>query len=105
MATKMKIMKLLQEIRGFAEITNRRPQPRSPGLFIVQLRSHMLQTTGPRRKRNIAIDMLNHPDIPSPVKITHVKPTGIAPAHLPASAGEAAFTAIPSSFSSTSSEP
>jgi hypothetical protein len=72
-------MKLLQEIRGLAEITNRRPQPGKPGLFLVQLRSHVNHTTGARRKQIIAVDMLDRPDIPHPVKITHLRPAS-APA-------------------------
>jgi hypothetical protein len=75
MAAKVRIMKLLQEIRGFAEITQRRPQPRQPGLFLIQLRSHVTQTTGVKRKQTIAIDMLEQPDIPHPVKIVHLRPT------------------------------
>jgi hypothetical protein len=65
-------MKLLQEIRGFAEMSQRRPQPRKPGLFLIQLRSHVLRTTTARKKQTIAVDMLEHPDIPHPVKITHL---------------------------------
>src|SRR5215475_14943232 len=80
MATKVRIMKLLQEIRGLAEITNRRPQPRKPGLFLIQLRSHVTHTTGARRKQIIAVDMLDRPDIPHPVKIIHLEP---APAPAP----------------------
>jgi hypothetical protein len=75
MAAKMRIMKMLQEIRGLAEITQRRPQRRQPGLFLMQLRSHVTHTTGARRKHTIAVDMLDHPDIPHPVKITHLRPT------------------------------
>ena len=71
MAAKVKLMKLLQEMRGLAEITARRPQPRSPGLFLIQLRSHMMSTTHPSRKR-IVVDGLEEVDIPSPVKITHL---------------------------------
>jgi hypothetical protein len=66
------MMKLLQEIRGFAEITNRRPQLRSPGLFLMQLRSHLTHTTLPRRKRSVLIDMQDLADNPHPVKITHL---------------------------------
>ena len=84
MAAKVKILKLLQEIRGFAEITNRRPQPRSPGFFMMQLRSHLAHTTLPRRKRSIAIDSQNLPDIPHPVKITHLHEHPVRPARLPA---------------------
>jgi len=72
MATKIKMMKLLQEIRGFAQITNRRPQPKPPGLFLMQLRSHVLQSTFPRRRLVIPIDLQEPLDIPHPVKITHL---------------------------------
>src|SRR5438105_7894141 len=71
MAAKVKLMKLLQEIRGLAEITARRPQPRAPGLFLIQLRSHLIHTTHPLRKR-IMVDAQGEVDIPAPVKITHL---------------------------------
>jgi len=70
MAAKIKLMKLLQEIRGLAEITARRPQPRAPGLFLIQLRSHLMQTTHLRKR--IAVDSQEEVDIPAPVKITHL---------------------------------
>jgi hypothetical protein len=79
MAAKVRIMKMLQEIRGLAEITHRRPQPRKPGLFLIQLRSHVTHTTGARRKQTIAIEMLERPDIPHPVKITHLGPAPVPP--------------------------
>jgi hypothetical protein len=74
MAAKIKIMKLLQEIRGFADISNRLPQPRPLGLFLLQLRSHLVQTTAVRRKRTIVIQMQGQTEIPYPVKITHMPP-------------------------------
>lgn len=73
MAAKVKILKLLQELRGFADISNRHPQSRSPGFFLMQLRSHVAHTTLPRPRRSIAIDCQNLPDIPHPVKITHLR--------------------------------
>jgi hypothetical protein len=73
MAAKVKMLKLLQEIRGFAQITNRRPPPRSPGLFLAQMRSHMLQASPPKRKLSIRIDNQTHLDAPHQVKINHVK--------------------------------
>lgn len=79
MAAKVRIMKMLQEIRGFAEVTQRRPQRRQPGLFLMQLRSHVTHTTGTRRVQTIAVDMLDRPDIPDPVKITHVQSTPVRP--------------------------
>jgi hypothetical protein len=71
MAAKVMMMKLLHEIRGFSEITNRRPQPRSPGLFLMQLRSHVSHTTLPRPKRSIIVDVQDLAENPHPVKITH----------------------------------
>jgi len=72
MAAKIKIMKMLQEMRGLAEITTRRPAPKHPGLFLVQLRSHVQQATQPRLKQTIMVDMLDGVEIASPVKIRHV---------------------------------
>ena len=66
-------MKLLQELRGFAEVTNRQPQPRQPGLLLMKLRSHFGPSAVPKRKRIIIIQMHERPDLPHPVKITHVK--------------------------------
>ena len=73
MAAKMKMLKLVQEIRGLAELTNRRPQPKPLGLFLVQMRSHITQTSTQNRKRNIAIEGPAPTDIPHPVKITHLR--------------------------------
>jgi hypothetical protein len=83
MATKVKIMKMLQEIRGFAQITNRRPPPKSPGLFLIQLRSHVSRTPLQRQKQIIPILLQDPPDIPHPVKITYVKVNPLQGATLP----------------------
>jgi hypothetical protein len=72
MAAKVQIMKLLQEMRGFADITQRRPAPRQPGLVLIQLRSQFGSCSQPRRKLTISVDMQDRPDIPDPVKITHI---------------------------------
>ncbi len=84
MATRMNILKLMQEIHGFARITHRRPQPRPPGLFLMQIRAQGLPLALPKRKLNIAIQMQEPPDLPHPVKITHLTegpmPTVIVPA-------------------------
>lgn len=71
MATKMKVMQLLQETRGLAEVTNRRPQTRTPGLFLVQMRSQCLHTAAAKGKRTLTIDMQALPE--APVKIKHLK--------------------------------
>ena len=86
MAAKVRIMKLLQEIRGFAEITQRRPPPKQPGLFLIQLRSHVSHATAARRK-TISVDVLDQPNVPHPVKITHLRPnTSLRPAPVQATA-------------------
>jgi len=84
MAAKIQVLKLLQEIRGFAELSNRRPQPRSPGLFLTQIRSRMLQGVSPKRRLSIRIDTQDRTDVPHQVKISHVKngpdPVALRPA-------------------------
>ena len=82
MAAKAKMMKLLQEMQGFAEISNRRPQPRSPGLFLMQLRSHTGHTVLPRRKQSILINVQDLSEIPHPVKITHLSENPAQPVRL-----------------------
>jgi len=74
MAAKLKMLKLLLEIRGFAKVTNRRPPPRSPDLFLAQLRAEGDRTALRRQRLNITIDPSNQPDVPLQVKIHHVKP-------------------------------
>jgi hypothetical protein len=79
MATKVKILKMLQELRGLAQITERRPSPRLPGLFLLQMRSHLAQTTLARRKSTIPVTIQDRPDIQHTIKINHVAP-GTVPA-------------------------
>src|SRR5260370_1987221 len=73
MATKIRLMKMLQEVRGLAQITSRRPPRKLPGLFLLQMRDHVARATGPRRKVVITVDLRDAPDIPHPVKITHLR--------------------------------
>jgi hypothetical protein len=84
MAAKIRMLKLLQEIRGFADMANRRPPPRSPGLVLMQIRSHVIQATLPRRKLSVQMDVQDGPDISHPVKINHVKQNPAPGATLPA---------------------
>ena len=55
-----------------AQITARRPHPK-PGLFLLQLRAHVNQTSSRRRRWVVPIQMHEMPDIPNPVKITFIK--------------------------------
>jgi hypothetical protein len=78
------MLKLLQEIRGFAEIARRVPMPRLPGLTMMQTRSHVTQAALPKRKLTVQMDVKDRLDIPHPVKINHVKHHPAPGATLPA---------------------
>ena len=85
MAVKVQLMKMLQEFRGLAHITARRPAPK-PGLFLMQLRSHTQRVSQPKNKRIITVEMQDHAAIQYPVRITHLasasapRPSAIAQA-------------------------
>jgi hypothetical protein len=70
MATKIKMLKLIQEADALAEI-NRRP-PR-PALYAMQIRSRTFQPTLPKRKLPIRIEPEDY-GTPIPVKIVLLKP-------------------------------
>jgi len=72
MATKVKLMKLIEEVRGYAQITNRRPAPRPPVLYLMELRAHNAEAQAPKRKLNVSSDNRDNPNIPLPIKITHL---------------------------------
>jgi hypothetical protein len=84
MAAKVRMLKLLGEMRGFAYIGNRQPPARSPGLFVAQLRSHIIQAAAPRRRLSIQMDTQDHPEAARPVPIVHVRPSAIPSPNLPA---------------------
>jgi hypothetical protein len=84
MATKIKMLKLLQETRGLAQVTNRRPLSRQPGLVILQIRENARQPAL-KRKRHLLIDMQERLEIPHAVRINHRKDVS-QPATSPATA-------------------
>jgi hypothetical protein len=71
MANKAMLMKLLQESRGYEQITNRRPTPRPIALYLMQLRAHA-QAQGPQRRLTITAEWPAHANAPVPVKIKHL---------------------------------
>ncbi len=78
MATKDKLMRFLQEMRGLAEINRRHPAPKSSPLFLMQLRSHLTNSSRPRYRLDISVDAKESAHFPQPVKITHLRSdTGI----------------------------
>ena len=70
MANKASLMKMIQVIRGYAEITNRRPAPRPPVLYLMELREQQ-QPHAP--KQLLATSWQNGSEVPLPVKIRHAK--------------------------------
>lgn len=74
MATKDKLMRLLQEVRGLAEITRRNPAPKPSPLFLMQLRSHLSGASRPRYRLSVSMEHGESAHFPHPVKITHLSP-------------------------------
>ena len=74
MAAKLKLMKYLQEARVLADITNRRPMPRSPMLYLIQLRSQTHELSPPKRQLVISVDLNGDSETPQPVKINFPEP-------------------------------
>ena len=74
MATKIKLLKLLQEMHAFSEMNRRHPAPRSSPLYLLQLRSHLAETSRPKGRLIVRIDLKDSLDMPHPVRITHIKP-------------------------------
>lgn len=69
MATRVNLMKLVQEIEGFSGMADRRPIQRAPqGLLVIEIKSSE-RGLPPRRKKIIPIRMLEETDIPHPVPI------------------------------------
>ena len=74
MANKAKLMKFLQEVRGYAQITNRRPAPRPSVLYLMQLRARNEQLNAPKRRLIVVSETRENTDTPLPIKIHHLKP-------------------------------
>ena len=72
MAMKIKLMRLLEEVRGHAQITNRRPVPRQPMLYLMQLRERTVQAQSPKRRFAVTTDFNESDKIALPIKINHV---------------------------------
>ena len=73
MATKIKLMKLLQEMHAFAELGRWHTASKPSPFFLLQLRSHLSETSRSRRRLVIRTDLKDSLDMPHPVRINHVK--------------------------------
>jgi len=74
MAAKLKLMKFLQEARVQDEFTHRRPAPRSPLLYLIQMRSQAHQVVVPKRRLVIPVDLIGNDELEMPVTINFPKP-------------------------------
>ena len=72
MATKAILLKLLQESRGYEQITNRRPTPRPIVLYLMQLRTQTAHTQSPAQRRTIATEWQDGGETPVSVEIKHI---------------------------------
>ena len=74
MATKATLLKLLEESRGYEQITNRRPTPRPIVLYLMQLRAQHSHSHAPRQQLIIATEWPANGNEPLPIKIKHILP-------------------------------
>jgi hypothetical protein len=74
MATRVNMLKLLQEVRGLMNFASRRPHPRQPGALFLAMRPLSLKSPKSPRKRIIRVSIQDPPDIPTPVKIIFLEP-------------------------------
>ena len=70
MARKMNALKLSQESRGQAEVTNRRLAPQVAP-YLMQPHLQPLKISPPKRRMQIAIEIEMRAEISGPVKIIH----------------------------------
>jgi len=78
MAGRMNMLKLLQEVRGFAQFPAKPAQPRQPSLLSLQYRGRIARIVAGRQKFILRIDMREQIDIPQPIPITFLPaPAGI----------------------------
>ena len=74
MAGRMNMLKLLQEVRGFAQFPAKPAQPRQPSLLSLQYRGRIARIAGGRQSYMLRIDMQEQLDIPQPIPITFLPP-------------------------------
>jgi hypothetical protein len=79
MPKKMKLMPLFQELRGRAEISNRRPTVTGSGICLMQLRVNNIAAMLPRRRLVVSVKLDDTAFLPHPVKITHASSESRSP--------------------------
>ena len=77
MATRMNMLKLLQEVRGFAQFPSLPAESGPTGPLLLQFRGPRSRKSSARRKKFIRVDMQEPTDIPHPVQITYLPSIGL----------------------------
>lgn len=73
MATKMKLLKMMQEDKGLALITNRRPAPRPSVLYLMQLREQKPDSPEiPKRRLVVSAESADPSAVSFSIRINHV---------------------------------
>ena len=73
MATKMKLLKMMQEDKGLAQITNRRPAPRPPVLYLMQLREQKpVSPDIPKRRLVVSAESADPSTVSFTIRINHI---------------------------------
>jgi hypothetical protein len=72
------LMPLFQELKGRAEISNRRPVSAGTGIYLMQLREQASRATQPRVRLMISVTADETHTPADPVKINHVHITAEA---------------------------
>lgn len=78
MATRMNVMKLLQEVQGLANLPNQHPPKALIGPLL--LPHFMPRMKNPAARRTICVIVQDPPDIPHPVKIVYLDRESDSPA-------------------------
>ena len=75
MATRMNMLKLLQEVRGLAQFGTLPHEPRPSNPLLLQFRGPARRRQAGKLKRTLQVNMMDTPDIPSPVPIKYTAPS------------------------------
>jgi hypothetical protein len=79
MSTKVRLIKLLDEVRDVGFSPLRRAPLKPAMLYLMELRSHTTEADVGKYKLVIPVEMLDCHDIAEPVKITHLTPCEVPP--------------------------
>jgi len=75
MATRINMMKLLLEVRGFADFAHRRMPSRPLGPLLLQFRPPGSRFARGLRRWTLRVSIQDPPEIPTPVPIKHLGKT------------------------------